>query len=236
MRSRLLTLPAALAGTVLVAVCWSSSGPSPTAPAPSGLVGAADAGALARRVGSVAQVVPAPRVVAPTVPAAAPVSSAAAPVRRVVRPRTAVESPVQRGGRILASLHYDWAALGYRIEFMPARDGYLGLSDPTRRLVQVYVSPRESDLVLAHSIAHELGHVLDYARASAERRASYLRIRGLPEGTRWFGCEGCNDFATPAGDWAEVFAAWLAGPGDFRSRLAAPPTAAQLRELIALFS
>lgn len=154
-------------------------------------------------------------------------------VRRV--PVERVETDEQRGQRVLASLHYPWQRLGYRIAFLPDKHGYLGLTTPGPNLIQIYVRRSESDLVLSHSIAHELGHALDFSRGSAATRALYLSIRGLPATLTWFGCSGCTDYQTPAGDWAEVFASWLAGPGDFRSMVAGPPGAAQRAALSPLF-
>lgn len=185
-----------------------------------------------RRPATVRPVAPAPRRTVP-VRRSTPVQHVTAPART---DRTVVtETAAQRGARVLASLHYDWRALGYRVQFLPARGGYLGLTVPAQRLIQVYVRSGQSDLVLAHTIAHELGHALDFSRATADRRQRYLALRGLPAGSPWFGCSGCTDYATPAGDWAEVFAYALAGPGDFRSQMAGAPTAAQLTGLRALF-
>ena len=51
----------------------------------------------------------------------------------------------------------------------------------------------------------------------------------------WFGCDECSDYATPAGDFAEVFEYWLLGPGDFRSQMGPPPSSEQLELLSHLF-
>jgi hypothetical protein len=157
----------------------------------------------------------------------------------VVRARPApahqLETPAQRGARVLASLHYPWQALGYSVVFLPGRDGYLGLTDAQAKRVTIWVRGTESDVVLAHTIAHELGHVLDFTHGISTRRALYLSLRGLAPGSEWFGCPGGTDFQTPAGDWAEVFAYWLAGPGDFRSTVGPVPTPAQLAALRSLF-
>jgi len=146
-----------------------------------------------------------------------------------------VENPVARGQRIYASLHYDVRALGYRMVIKPGARGLLGLTDAGTRTITVYVRTTESDLVVAHSIAHEIGHAVDFTRGSSTRRALYLSIRHLGS-QAWFGCNDCTDYSTPAGDWAEVFAQWLAGPGDFRSRMAGPPSATQLTLLTPLFA
>ncbi len=167
--------------------------------------------------------------------AASAVSAAAATRARTVVEKPAPESPVARGLRLYASLHYDVTRLGYRIVVKPSAHGLLGLTDATTRTITVYVRSGESDLVVAHSIAHEIGHAVDFTRGSAAKHQLYLTIRHLPR-QQWYGCNDCTDYATPAGDWAEVFAQWLVGPGDFRSRMAGVPTAAELTLLTPLFS
>lgn len=176
------------------------------------------------------------RAAAARVPARTPVPVAVVvAVAAVARPAAVAETPAQRGARVLASLHYPYQALGYRFAFLPGRGGYLGLTDAGARQVTIWVRSSESDVVLAHTIAHELGHVLDFTRGTPVRRAKYLLVRGLAS-QPWFGCDGCTDFRSPAGDWAEVFAQWVAGPGDFRSEMAGAPTRAQLTALDALFT
>ncbi|MGZ6826976.1 MAG: hypothetical protein ACXVGH_09295 [Mycobacteriales bacterium] len=192
---------------------------------------AASARAASLRAASLRAEAARTRVLPAPLRAAAPVAAAAA----VLRPVAAAETPAQRGARVLASLHYPYQALGYRFVFLPGRAGYLGLTDAGARQVTIWVRSSESDPVLAHTIAHELGHVLDFTRGTPVRRARYLLVRGLPS-QPWLGCDGCTDFRTPAGDWAEVFAQWVAGPGDFRSEMAGAPTRAQLTALDALFT
>ena len=141
----------------------------------------------------------------------------------------------QIGRRALASLDYPWQRLGYEVVFAPRRRGLLGYTDAGARTITVYVRPGQAPLELRTTIAHELGHALDFAYGSPERRADYRRFRGLSTSSNWFPCYGCQDYASPAGDYAEVFAYWLAGPGDFRSRLAGPPSRAQLTRLVPIF-
>ncbi|MCW2680838.1 MAG: hypothetical protein JWM62_2239 [Frankiales bacterium] len=148
--------------------------------------------------------------------------------------RPAPLSAEQRGRAALRALDYDPAALGYRVRFLPYRGGALGTTNRPSRLITVYVQPGQSELTLRTTLAHELGHALDFAHGTPARRDAYREVRGLPAGP-WFPCDRCDDFTSPAGDFAEVFAVWLAGPGDFRSRLAGSPSPAQLRELAPLF-
>ena len=155
----------------------------------------------------------------------------------VAAPAHPAETFAQRGQRIYASFHYDLGKLGYRIVFKPYARGLLGLTDSGSRTVTVYVRSTESDLVLAHSIAHEMGHALDFSRGSDGKHQLYLSIRQLHSPLAdWFGCNNCTDYSTAAGDWAEVFAQWLAGPGDFRSQMAGVPSRSELSQLTPLFS
>ncbi len=156
-------------------------------------------------------------------------------MKRAPAPPVRVETPTQRGMRVLASLHYDWQRLGYRIVFLPEKKGLLGFTDGGRKTVTIWVRRKQSDLILAHTIAHELGHVLDFTHGSDAKHAAYLTLRGLNPLADWYGCNGCTDYRTPAGDWAEVFAYWLAGPGDFRSEMGPPPGPAQMKAIAQLY-
>lgn len=167
---------------------------------------------------------------APVVPAAAPAPPAPAPVP--VPP--ALE---QRALSALSSLDYPWRELGYDLRFQVHRGGdLLGLTDAAAKTITVFVRPQQSELSLRVTLAHELGHALDFETGSAAQRAQYLELRGLPADTPWYPCDGCADYASGAGDWAEVFAYWLAGAGDFRSELAGPPDDATLARASALFA
>jgi hypothetical protein len=152
------------------------------------------------------------------------------------KPAFPLETPNHRGQRVLASLHYDWQQLGYRIVFLADKKGYLGYTDGATKTVTIWIRRSEPDLVLAHTIAHELGHALDFSRGSAAKHAAYLTMRGLNPTSNWYGCNGCTDYRTPAGDWAEVFAYWLAGPGDFRSEMGPAPDKAHMLAIAQLYS
>lgn len=155
--------------------------------------------------------------------------------RGASRARRGSLSPQERGRAALRALAYDPADLGYRVRFLPYRGNVLGTTHRLDRVITVYVQRGQSELTLRTTIAHELGHALDVVHGDRARREAYRQVRRLPAGP-WFPCNRCNDFASPAGDFAEVFAVWLlAGPGDFRGRLAGPPSTAQLRELAPLF-
>ena len=148
----------------------------------------------------------------------------------------AVRTLQQRGAAALHALDYDWRALGYQVRFEPYTGGRLGRIQRAQRQITVYVRRGQSDLSVRTSLAHELGHALDFEHGTPERRDRYRALRGLSPRGAWFPCDRCDDLGSPAGDFAEVFASWLVGPGDFRSRLKGPPDASQLRALAPLFT
>lgn len=141
----------------------------------------------------------------------------------------------RRGLAALARIGFDPGTLGYEIRFLPARPGYYGMTYPQERRIDIWVRPDQSLELLAHVAAHELGHAVDLTWNDDARRAEYLELRGL--GSRsWFTCDGCTDFSTPAGDFAEVFAAWAVGDTDFRSTLGPPPSPDEYEQLVRFFA
>ena len=121
--------------------------------------------------------------------------------------------------------------------FGAARKGYMGITRTREGRIEIFVRPcrAQSDALLRHVVAHELGHAYDAAHMSDATRAAWKRARGIPSLTPWAGCSGCSDFATPAGDFAEVFAQWARRSADNRSRLAGAPGAAELERLATQF-
>lgn len=150
-------------------------------------------------------------------------------------PAVADERPAQVGAAAVAQLDYPWEELGWDIVFEQGRPGYLGLAIGPERRIEIYVRPHHSVTDVAHTLAHELGHAVDLTYGTEYRRAEYRRMRGLSDKADWFGCDSCSDYATPAGDFAEVFEYWLLGGGDYRSRLAGPPSAERLNAISTLF-
>lgn len=143
----------------------------------------------------------------------------------------------RRGTTLLARIGYPYWGLAFSIRFLPARAGYLGYTSYADRRIEVYVRPcsRESEAVLTHAIAHEIGHAVDYTFGDDGRRVRWEHERGIAAGTPWYGCPECTDYHTPAGDFAETFAYWQAGPAGYRSTMAGPPTPVELRVLGAFF-
>jgi hypothetical protein len=143
----------------------------------------------------------------------------------------------RRGEAALASLRRPGDASAFRISFEPGRSGVIGLAALREGRMQVFVRSCDalSPSLLAHVVAHELGHLVDADRMDAELRAQWMALRGIPTGTPWYGCDACSDFATPAGDFAEVYAQWQTGARGNRSQLAPAPSPGELAELAARF-
>jgi D-alanyl-D-alanine dipeptidase len=130
----------------------------------------------------------------------------------------------------LDAISLDWQALlpDWRVEFLEGRSGYLGSTWPAKQLIEVYVRDAQSPEDVAHILAHEIGHAIDVTLNNTEDRARWRATRGIAADTEWFVCCGRNDFFSPAGDFAESFAVWQVGAGNYRGRVADPPDAAQL--------
>jgi hypothetical protein len=132
---------------------------------------------------------------------------------------------------VLGLLPIPWQKLGYEIVFMAPRTGYRAMTFPGKHRIEVYARPQDQMDLLAYDIAHELGHVIDVTYNTAETRKEWKKLRGINSSTPWFGCDRCSDYNTPAGDFAETFALILYGPKHFRSRIARPPTQAEIDAL-----
>ena len=143
----------------------------------------------------------------------------------------------RKGRAALARIAYDWERIGFRIKFMGARSGYRGGTFPYEKLIEIYVRPELSVDELAWDIAHELGHAFDWVFNTAAERETFKQVRGYATKSGWLACSGCNDFATPAGDFAETFASWtLDAARPHRGRIVEPPTEQQLALLEPLFT
>ncbi len=142
----------------------------------------------------------------------------------------------QRVGKLaLARIAYPWQQLGWTVQFLPARTGYRGMAWPADRRIDVFVRDGQSLDEVAYVIAHELGHAVDLTHGTDERRTAWRQLRGMPAGAGWWACDACTDYATGAGDFAEVFAVSQLGPVDYRSEMGPPPDAATLTALAPLF-
>ena len=193
---------------------------------------------------------PAPAAPVADKPAAAPSTApaTASPTASLPRPVAAAArraNPLcegtgwqaRRGAAALAQLRRPADAAAVPVAFRPGRSDVLGMADLQDRRIDVYVRScaKQSDTLLLHVVAHELGHLVDAIQMTDELRAQWLAARGIPAGTPWFGCSRCKDFATPAGDFAETYAQWQRGATTNRSQLAPAPSTAQLASLARTF-
>jgi hypothetical protein len=112
--------------------------------------------------------------------------------------------------------------LGYRLVVSGPRPGVRGQTDTKLRTITLYVDARDATHRVAHDLAHEIGHAYDARRLSAAQRSAWVRARGAPAAA-WFPAQAGSDYASGAGDFAEVFARCHAASPEFRSRLAPRP-------------
>jgi hypothetical protein len=163
----------------------------------------------------------APPETAPASPPPAPPTTEAPPPPPPPAPR-----PASLADQVLAQLPDGLAGVvpGWTVVWEGSRPGYLAAAYPGPHTIVIYVRPGRPAATIAYDVAHEYGHAMDFDRLGDGTRAAWSQRRGFG-GRAWYGCDMCNDFATPAGDWAESVAVCLTGNrGTFRSQLAGLPT------------
>lgn len=226
----------------------------PPVPGPAGTAAVASAVAASDVVAPAPLVLsfPPPGAVAPSASPRPRVTSAPRPAQAAPTPgRTRSPAPAppadsrcsgngwqqRRGAAALASLRRPADAQSFRVEFLPGRSDVLGLAYLQERRVEIFVRScaELSDGLLRHALAHEIGHLVDASRMTTSLRSQWLSTRGIAPGTPWLGCNGCRDFRTPAGDFAEVYAQWQRGSAGNLSELAPAPAASALDQLAAQF-
>ena len=220
-----------------VSVLGGSAPPSPETSDPGPASTAAD---LIIPPPAQAQVsVPAPEPVPAPAPAAPAPPSPAAP-RPAPAPSSAARatggSVADKGAAALAMVRYPIDQTGFRVVFEGERSGVLGLTSAGRRTITVYVRSSQSVGAVARVLAHEVGHAVDFSFTTEAERSQYRAIRGIGDASWFSACDSCSDYASPAGDFAEVFAYWLMGEGPFLSTVAGRPTSAQLQQLGPIFA
>lgn len=114
------------------------------------------------------------------------------------------------------------ADLGYRLRLAGPREGVRAQADLDDRTVTLFLDGNDAAHRVAHDLAHELGHAYDDLRLSTAQRRAWLRARGARD-VRWYPGGDASDYASGAGDFAEVFARCHAASPEFRSRVAPPP-------------
>ncbi len=171
---------------------------------------------------------------APTTKAKPALRRTAPPATRPPAPKPApfTQAEAERRGRAaFASLQRPLPA-GWQLKIAVHTGSRVGWADAKTRVVALWVRPSDTQSQLRITLAHELGHVVDFTVMTNDDRQSYRQLRGR-DGDRspWYPEAGTTDFASPAGDFAEVYALWRGGAGDFRSTWAAQPSSAQLKQI-----
>jgi hypothetical protein len=143
-------------------------------------------------------------------------------------------TPAVKGTEAVDLVAYPVHSLGFSVAFLAGRSRVLAVTFTGPRRIEVYVRRCHSVTHVARVLAHEVGHAVDHRLMTPERRGEYLAVRGISG--EWFGCNRCTDYATPAGDYAEVFA-WTHGPRFRwgRGRMAPAPTPEQAAALAPFF-
>jgi hypothetical protein len=127
-------------------------------------------------------------------------------------------------GRRAAELVRAPVPRGWTVAFVPARAGSpRAEADLGARRIRVFVRMGDPAHRVAHDLAHEIGHAWDAAHLDDRGRRAHLARRGADASTAWWPRGRGSDYATGAGDFAEVFARCHAASPDYRSRVAGPP-------------
>jgi hypothetical protein len=145
--------------------------------------------------------------------------AAPAPERLSANDAAAARAVVDRARRLLTVTP---AQLGYTLHVAGPVAGLGGQTDNATRTITLYVASDDTPNVVAHDLAHEIGHAFDARGLTPAERAAYLRARGAP-GAQWLPGARVSDYRSGAGDFAEVFALCHAPSPVYRSRLADRP-------------
>lgn len=131
-----------------------------------------------------------------------------------------------RGQAALDRISYPWeqALDGWTISFNGPRSDISGWIDFGERTIYLYVRSSHSDTQLAHVMAHEIGHAVDFLKVTPSEKSRWLEQRGISPQS-WYPSAGSNDFSSPAGDFAEAFAVWQVG-GAYQATIGTSPTQA----------
>jgi hypothetical protein len=155
----------------------------------------------------------------PQGPAAPPAQPQPQPHRLSAADAAAARAVVARAERLVSVTP---AQLGYTLRVAGPVAGLRGQTDTAARTITLFVSPSDAPHVVAHDLAHEIGHAFDARRLTPALRAAYLRARGVPAAP-WLPGRTASDYRSGAGDFAEVFALCHASSPVYRSRLASRP-------------
>lgn len=139
-------------------------------------------------------------------------------------------TPQDRGHQALGAIGYSWRDRlpGWQIDFLDGRSGLFGLTLVDDKRIEIYVRDDQSDELLVHIVAHELGHAVDVTLNDGPDRRRWQASRGIGD-EPWWPDAAASDFSTGAGDFAESFAYWQVPSNNFRSELGSAPDAIQLQ-------
>jgi len=139
------------------------------------------------------------------------------------------------GSRGLALLNWEWQPIlpEWKISFEPGRKGFLGMTDPNKKRIWLYIRKSDTPGHIACTLTHEYTHAFDVTFLTDKLRKVWLAIRGISFDVPWLNpCEECSDFAFGSGDFAECVKWTLQRPShNFKSALGGIPTSKQ-QELI----
>jgi hypothetical protein len=192
------------------------------------------------QLGDVAPATTAPTIAQPTSPAppvgdpAPAPGPAPAPTPQAAPPEALASVSVS--DEVLARISYPWRYKlpGWHLEFKSGRRGYQGLTFTYEKRIEIYMRQGASIDELVHVTAHEIAHAIDVQHFNDGHRSLIRSLRGYSQTVGWWPGNGANDMGSGAGDWAETFAYWQAGPsGGWSSQLSGPPSAGQLAALSA---
>lgn len=133
--------------------------------------------------------------------------------------------------RALAKIDYPWQNLGTSIKFVSLhrRRGQrktLGMAFWPSNRIEIYLKYWDYSIRVARTVAHEIGHIVDWACLTDEDRGRWRRARGFSQDYPWRGNEYRPDWKDPCGDFAECFAAWQVPEASVR--ISRPPCVATL--------
>ena len=130
----------------------------------------------------------------------------------------------------LGQIDYPWQSLGTSIKFVSWHRGrrrkWHGLAFLADNRIEIYPRSWDKPIEVAHTVAHEIGHIVDWIFLTDEDRSHWRRVRGFSQDYPWYGSRLRPDWKDPSGDFAECFAAWQV-PG-VSARTSRPVTAAIL--------
>lgn len=169
-----------------------------------------------------------------TTTTAAPVTTTSTEPTTTAQPALDRQTMFDEAMRRLPAGVWDYlAAHGWRIRVQGGTPGFVGRTWRHEKKVLIFVRPSMNFDVVLGSVAHEVGHAVDFECLDDADRAAILVTRGRSTAS-WFPTtiNGGDDRYWGVGDWAETFALTVTGAWDGKWP---NPGLAQARELVADF-